>query len=201
MMPIRKLDTTPLDRPRGRPRTECEGAILEAAWRLLGEVGYGRLTMERIAQEAGVGKPTLYLRYAGKAEVVGAAFMRARLERAPEPTGDLQADVAAQLDHIRAVMDGVGMALVGTCLAEEEHVPDLIDRLREHSLRPGRELMRSILRDAVQRGELPAGCDIETALEMAIGAFYALRIAGQPFDEGWAARIAAATVRLLGSTD
>lgn len=196
-MPIRKLDTTPLERRRGRPRTECEGAILEAAWRLLGELGYGRLTMERIAQEAGVGKPTLYLRYSSKAEVVGAAFMRARLERAPEPTGDLGADVAAQLDHIRAVMDGVGMGLVGTCLAEEEHVPELIHRLREHSLRPGRELLRSILRDAVDRGELPAGCDIETALEMAIGAFYAVRIAGAEFDDGWAGRVAGATLRLL----
>lgn len=196
-MPIDKLDTTPLDRRRGRPRTECEGAILESAWRLLGEVGYGRLTMERIAQEAGVGKPTLYLRFSSKAEVVGAAFMRARMERAPEPTGDLVPDIAAQLDHIRAVMDDVGMALVGTCLAEEQHVPDLIESLREHSLRPGRELLRGILRDAIGRGDLPEGCDTETALEMAIGAFYALRIAGQPFEAGWATRIAAAAVRLL----
>lgn len=197
-MSIGKLDTTPLDRPRGRPRSAvCDDAILDAAWRLLGEVGYARLSMERIAQEAGVGKPTLYLRYACKADVVGAAFSRLRLERAPQPTGDLVADLAAQLDHIRTAMDGVGMALVGTCLAKEEHVPDLIERLRDLSLGPGRELVRGMLRDAVAHGALPSDADIETALEMAIGAYYAIRISGAPFDEGWAERIAAAAVRLL----
>ena len=202
-MSVDKLNTAPLDRPpgaRGRPRsTECDGAILDAAWRLLGEVGYMRLSMEGIAHAAGVGKPTLYLRYASKAQVVGAAFMRYRMHRAPEPVGDLRADIAAQLDHIRRVMDDVGMGLVGTCLAEEEHVPDLIAALRDRSLRPGRQVLRDILRAGVERGELDGDADIEMAITMAVGSFYATRIAGEPFDDGWADRVADATVRLLSS--
>jgi AcrR family transcriptional regulator len=198
-----RIDTSPLDRPagaRGRPRSaECDAAILDATWRLLGEVGYIRLSMERIAAEAGVGKPTLYLRYAGKAEVVAAAFVRERLHQAPVPTGDLRADVAAQLDHLRGVMDGTGMGLLGTCLVEEERVPHLIDLLRERSLRPGRRLLRDILDGGIARGEVAADADIPTAVSMAIGSFYATRIAGEPFDEGWADRVAGAVLRMVGA--
>jgi AcrR family transcriptional regulator len=196
-----RLDTSPLDRPgggRGRPRSaECDEAILGAAWRLLGEMGYVRLSMERIAAEAGVGKPTLYLRYPGKAEVVAAAFVRARVDQAPAPTGDLRADIAAQLDHLRGVMDGTGMGLLGTCLVEEKHVPHLIDLLRERSLRPGRRLLRDIIQDGIERGAVAADADVEIAVSMAIGSFYATRIAGEPFDDGWADRVAGAVVRML----
>lgn len=204
-MPAEKLNLAPLaGRTRGRPRSaECDGAILTATWRLLGEVGYVRLSMEGIAAAAGVGKPTLYLRYASKADVVAAAFARARMQRAPEPVGDLRADMAAQLEHIRAVMEGVGMALVGTCLAEEVHVPDLIELLRERSLRPGRQVLREILRAGVDRGDLPVDADIETGILMAVGSYYAQRIAGEEFDEGWGERVADATLAMLaggGST-
>jgi len=202
-MPVGKLNMAPLaGRTRGRPRSaECDGAILTATWRLLGEVGYVRLSMEGIAAAAGVGKPTLYLRYASKADVVAAAFARVRMQRAPAPVGDLRADITAQLEHIRATMEGVGMALVGTCLAEEVHVPDLIELLRERSLRPGRQVLRDILRTGVDRGELPADADIETAIAMGVGSYYARRIAGEPFDDGWADRIAAAMLRLLAAGD
>lgn len=199
-MPAEKLNMAPLaGRTRGRPRSaECDGAILAATWRLLDEVGYVRLSMEGIAAAAGVGKPTLYLRYASKADVVAAAFARVRMQRAPAPVGDLRADMAAQLEHIRATMDRVGMALVGTCLAEEAHVPDLMELLRERSLRPGRQLLRDILRAGVDRGELPADADIETGILMAVGSYYAQRIAGEDFDEGWGERVADATLTMLG---
>lgn len=178
---------------------ECDGAILDAAWRLLAEVGYVRLSMEGIAHAAGVGKPTLYLRYGSKADVVAAAFARRRMGRAPRPMGDLRADVAAQLEHIRATMEGVGMELVGTCLAEEMHVPDLIALLRERSLRPGRQILRDLLRGGVERGELTAAdAEIETAIRMGVGCFYAQRIAGEEFEDGWAERVADSMLRMLG---
>lgn len=199
-MPADKLNMAPLPgRPRGRPRSvECDGAILTAAWRLLGEVGYVRLSMEGIAAAAGVAKPTLYLRYGSKADVVAAAFARRRMQRAPTPAGDLRSDLAAQLEHVRATMEGVGMALVGTCLAEEHHMPDLIALLRERSLRPGRQVLRDILHAGIDRGELPADADIETGILMAVGSYYAQRIAGEEFDDGWGERVADATLAMLG---
>lgn len=192
----------PVARGRGRPRsTEHDDAILDAAVSLMREVGYARMTMEAVAAAAGVSKPTLYLRYAGKAELVVAAHERVRIGDAPAPTGDLRADLAAQLRHLHEVFARLGMSVIGVCLAEEDGLPDLIAALRARSVEPGRQIMRDAIAGAVARGELPpaAEADAETAIEMAIGAYYARYIAGRPFDEGWPERVADATLRALGA--
>src|SRR6476469_2026219 len=102
---------------RGRPRSQAnDDAILEAAVQLLGEVGFSRLSMEGVAAAAGVSKPTLYLRYASKAELVAAAFTAVRMGAAPALTGDLRADLVAQLHHLRVAFARTGMSVVGVCL-------------------------------------------------------------------------------------
>ncbi len=59
---------------RGRPRDEGrDRAILDATLKLLVEVGYDQLSIESVAAAAGVGKPTVYRRYSGKATLVAAA--------------------------------------------------------------------------------------------------------------------------------
>lgn len=190
---------TPAARGRGRPRTPShDEAILDAAVALMREVGYRRLTMEGVAAAAGVSKPTLYLRWPGKAELVVAAHERVRLAQAPEPTGDLRADLVAQLRHLADTFARLGMSVIGVCLAEEEGLPDLIAGLRARSLEPGRAILREAMRAAAARGELPEDADVETAIETAVGAYYARYLAGQPFDDGWPERVADATLRGLG---
>lgn len=189
-------------RPRGRPRSaDVDAAILDAATALLGEIGFSRMSMEAVAAAAGVSKPTLYLRHAGKAELVAAAVQRLRMGGAPAPTGDLRADLVAQLRHLREVFERVGMSLTGVCLAEEDHLPDLIAALRTGSLHPGRRLLADALRAARDRGEIAADADVATAVEMAIGAYYARHLAGDPFDPGWAERVADTTLRAVGARD
>ena len=183
---------------RGRPRSQAhDGAILDAAVQMLADVGYTRLSMEGVAAAAGVSKPTLYLRYASKAELVAAAFARVRMDEAPPLSGDLRADLVAQLGHLRATFERVGMSVLGVCLAEEEHVPDLIEELRARSLRPGRQVLRDALLAARDRGELRRDADLEAAIEMAIGAYYAHHLSGEGFAPGWEERIADATLRSL----
>ena len=188
-------------RGRGRPRSaENDDAILAAAAAILREEGYARMSMEGVAAAAGVSKPTLYLRYASKAELVVAVLVHLRVGEAPELTGALRADVVAQLRHLRQVFERTGMSLIGTCLAEEPRLPDLIHELRTRSLVPGRQLLRSALVAARDRGEIDADGDIETAIETAIGAYYARYLAGDPFDANWEERVADATLRCLGAT-
>ena len=183
---------------RGRPRSQAhDDAILDAAVQMLAEVGYTRLSMEGVATAAGVSKPTLYLRYASKAELVAAAFARVRMDEAPPLSGDLRADLVAQLRHLRATFERVGMSVLGVCLAEEEHVPDLIEELRARSLRPGRQVLRDALLAARDRGEIGRDADLEAAIEMAIGAYYARYLSGEGFAPGWEERIADATLRSL----
>jgi AcrR family transcriptional regulator len=50
--------------------------ILDATARLLGRLGYEKMTMEDIAREAGIGKRTIYLHFPSKAEVALARIDR-----------------------------------------------------------------------------------------------------------------------------
>ena len=183
---------------RGRPRSQAhDDAILDAAVQMLADVGYTRLSMEGVAAAAEVSKPTLYLRYASKAELVAAAFARVRMDEAPPLSGDLRGDLVAQLRHLRATFERVGMSVLGVCLAEEEHVPDLIEELRARSLRPGRQVLRDALVAARDRGAIRRDADLEAAIEMAIGAYYAHYLSGEGFPPGWEERIADAVLRSL----
>ena len=59
----------------GRPRSEeAHQAILDATLELLAETGYSALTVEGVAQRAGVGKATIYRRWASKLPLVVEAF-------------------------------------------------------------------------------------------------------------------------------
>lgn len=50
-------------------RDDVPDLILDAADRLLARYGYRKMTVDDLAQEAGVGKGTIYLHFAGKEEV------------------------------------------------------------------------------------------------------------------------------------
>ena len=65
--------TTDVVRPSrgGRPRDPSRDSVIRAAIvKLLGDVGYGALTMDAVASEAGVGKATIYRRWRTKEELV-----------------------------------------------------------------------------------------------------------------------------------
>ncbi len=65
---------------RGAAREETRGAILDAAERLLTRYGYGKMTMNDLAEEAGVGVGTIYLYFPGKADIAVAAIARSNQE-------------------------------------------------------------------------------------------------------------------------
>ena len=121
--------------------------------------GYARMSVDAVAREAGVSKPTLYLRYPSKAALATAALAHAREQTAPRDTGDTRADLIATLRHFRTGVERpFGMALVGTALAEEHHTPELLAQFRENLVEPRRQMLRSVLERARARGELaPCG--------------------------------------------
>jgi len=70
---------------------EMRDLILDAAERLLARFGYAKTTMEDIAQEAGIGRRTIYLHFPGKEEVALSSIDRI-VERLLERLGDIARD-------------------------------------------------------------------------------------------------------------
>src|ERR1700676_1081643 len=113
---------------RGRPRSEhSHRAILDAANALLDERGLADLTIDEVAQRAGVGKATIYRRWPSKGTLVFEAFSADFLARQPLPdTGSLRADLLAALrGWVKTVRGTVtGRTLVGL-IAEVQRDPGL----------------------------------------------------------------------------
>lgn len=68
------VTTTETHRPRGRPRDpSVDGRVLSAAREVVALVGVRAASMSAIADRAGVGKPTIYLRWPNLGALVLAA--------------------------------------------------------------------------------------------------------------------------------
>ena len=172
---------------RGRPRSpEVNRKILDATMKVMGRSGYAAMSIEEVAAEAGVSRPTIYLRYPGKAELATAALASYRDRGRPAETGDTRADLVARLRHFRrGVERPFGMAMIGSVLAEEHATPELLLLFRERVVEPRRDELREVLEHARGRGELKEGADTEAALNMLVGSYYAQYLAGKPFPNGW----------------
>ncbi|MEU1185147.1 TetR/AcrR family transcriptional regulator C-terminal ligand-binding domain-containing protein [Streptomyces sp. NPDC005820] len=175
-------------RSTGRPRSaEKDAAILQAALELLASHGYTRMSLAQVAAAAQVSKSTIHLRWKTKADLVTAALGAARMVGAPATSGEVRGDLVAILEHFAETVARVrGMPLIGTCLAEEAHTPELLDLLRERTVLPRRELLRDVLERAQDRGEVRVDVDLEAVVSALLGTFYADYMAGRGGHQGWA---------------
>jgi AcrR family transcriptional regulator len=176
---------------RGRPRSaEADRAILDATIELLYEEGYPRMSMEAVAEAAGVGKTTVYRRYRDKADLVTAAIAAMPgMDELPD-SGDTRADLLQMLQSVvRSKQRVQDMRLIGTLWAEQERNPELLKLFRQRVIGPRREMMLEILRRGQERGEVRQDVDTGLVLEMLIGAHFARQFNGRPFPRDWADQI------------
>ena len=165
----------PTPAPRGRPRSErAHQAILDAANELLEERGFVDLTIDEIAQRAGVSKTTIYRRWPTKGTLVFEAFSADFLNRQPRPdTGSLRGDLLASLRAWIRVNKGTvkGRTLVGL-IAEVQRDPELAEIWREDVIAPVRARHRTIVERAIDRGEVTPDTDPDVVLDMVYGPAY-----------------------------
>ena len=160
----------------GRPRsTKARAAILGAALRMARTGGHLRMTMQRIAREAGVSKQTIYRWWASPAEVLLEAIQERARTGIPVPdTGSLREDLAGFLAATLALprripgLDDMLRAL----MAEAQYDPDLAAVLRRDLIDPRRAVLRSIFERAHARGELADLSGADLWLDVAFGVIW-----------------------------
>lgn len=160
--------------------------MLEVTLRHLADPGFGRMSLEAIAAEAGVGRAALYRRWADKAALATAALEHLRTSERSPRTGDTRRDLVAQLERVRRFYTQLGgMAMVGALLTEEERHPELLARFRERVVAPRREQLRAILLEGQARGDIRPDLDLDVAVAALVGTFYARYLSGDRFPPGW----------------
>jgi AcrR family transcriptional regulator len=152
-------------RAPGRPRSvEADKAILDAALVLLAEVGPTALSVEEVASRAGVGKTTIYRRFATKDDLVVASL--ASLNESL-PTEIAEGNVR---DRLVAMVTGwwaqqadgnPSGQLFHRVLAHAKRNPQMFCSFYDQVIEPRRDLYRTVVRRGIERGELREDTDVE----------------------------------------
>ena len=155
-------------RGRGRPRSaEAHEAILTAVIELLPELGLQRLSIEAVAAHAGVGKTTIYRRWKTKEELVVAAMEYLPPPGDPPDTGSLLGDLKALVTIQRSRLEASRLPrAVPRVLAEAVDDPELHAELVERGVRPLRQMLITMVRRGIERGELREDTDVETVVDV-----------------------------------
>jgi AcrR family transcriptional regulator len=162
------------ERP-GRKRSEQSRlAILTAAYELVGEIGYARLTIEGIAARAGTGKQTIYRWWPSKADVVlDALATKADLHIPIPDEGSYAADLREFL--LASFALGSQATLIGilrALMAEAQIDPEFWQRFRDGFLQRRRDALGVITGRAQARGDLPPGLSPGTVADIVFGVIW-----------------------------
>lgn len=173
---------------RGRPRdTDVDRRIVAATFRQLVEVGYGALSIEAVAAEAGVAKTTIYRRYPTKADLAVASLTLEVPFMPPAPGLTAHEALEAFVRQAIAVLIESGaFRVLGSLLVEDAREHGVLDAFRERLLGPRRQLVEQMLRRGVERGELRPDIDPLIVTEMVAGAIFGHHvILGLAGTEAW----------------
>jgi AcrR family transcriptional regulator len=158
---------------RGRPRSEkAHKAVLSAAAELLLSRGLSAVSMDAVAERAGVSKATIYRWWPSKETLALDALYHEWAAFQPDPpdTGSLRSDLLALLLPWARAVRGLPYARVIAALLTEVHSdPAFAAEYRKRVVEPRRDQARTLFRRAVERGEIPASTDIEVAVDLVYG--------------------------------
>ncbi len=155
-----------------------DAAVLDATRQLLTEKGYTGTTIDAIAALAGVGRPAIYRRWPSKAHIVNEAVY-------PVLDTDLGADIDSTLgvtgtmaDQVHALVQGA-VALFASP-ATRAAVPGLMSEVRTdvalrevlvvRQLAGVRAELERRMAVGREQGEIRAGVDVDTLLDILAGA-------------------------------
>ena len=187
---------------RGRPRSELSHeAILDAVLELLEAEGYGALTIEGVARQAGVGKQTIYRWWKCKAELVLEAYASHAASKIPVPDrgsvrGDLEVFLAAGFKRLTYISGPIMRGLMADAVHDEAFREVLMNAF----LGKRREAMREMLERGVARGEVDPGADLEFACDLIFGPmWYRLLLQHGKLDARFARQLTAAVLTILAA--
>ncbi len=188
----------PVPRPPGRPRSEATRvAILDTASNLLETESYSRISIERIAAEAKVGKQSIYRWWDSKADVLLEAYTERALKRLPplRHSSDAFRDLEALL---RSFFANVRIPTVGktirSLIAEAQHDPEFRIKFHDVFVATRRQMIREALQAGVASRQFRPDLDVEITIDLIYGAFWHRLLSGNTdlIDDAFAAGIVAA---------
>ena len=173
---------------RGRPRSEkARKAVLDAAAELLLARGLSAVSMDAVAEQAGVSKATIYRWWPTKETLALDALFTdwAAARPYPQDTGSLRGDLRSLLrPWVRLATSRPYGRVIAALLAEAQTDPVFAAEYRQRVAEPRRDQARAVFGRAIERGEIPADTKVEVALDLLYGPLYHRLLHGHaPLDD------------------
>jgi AcrR family transcriptional regulator len=159
-------------RSPGRPRSaEADRAILEAALDLFVKRGFDRVSIDDIAEQAGVARTTVYRRWTSKAALIAEAIASER--------GAPELDSSGARGSTEGLLDSLGKALsaphmksiIARLIGAGVDHPELMAAYWRTYMEPRREAALRLLEVERAGGRLPRDADLPTILDIVSGVF------------------------------
>jgi AcrR family transcriptional regulator len=178
---MRAGGATPSGRPPGRG-PKVRAAVLAATLSELTETGYAAMTIENVAQRAGVHKTTVYRRWHSRERLVADAVTELAGTRVPFPdTDDISADLRTLARSLaRFLASPLGQTVTAVMLSDAGRIPAVADAQRRRFEERYRQAGPVIAR-AIARGELPPGTDPAEIVRHVLAPIYLrVLVTGEP---------------------
>ncbi len=188
-MPKKKPETDAGASSGGRPRSiDATDAARRVALELAYEGGIANATIERIAQQSGVAKTTIYRRWPSANAVVMDAFL-AEISPAVRYTekATIAATIRAAIRQIVKALEGPRGQLLRHLLAAAQADDELQRAFWVNWMEPRRAQAKAVIARAQLRHELRSDIDVDVTLDMVFGSvFYRLMIPYARLDDAFA---------------
>jgi AcrR family transcriptional regulator len=160
---------------RQQQKEDTRRVILDAAYALFGERGYGQTTMRALARQAGVGLGTIFKHFPDKPSLLVAAYQ--------EDLGKIIAEVVKSMPEvgIKKQLLHITKGIYGFYGTDPSFSRDLIKEalflkgphgeLLDNQLVAFLKEVAALFQKAIEKGELPGDTDAQEAA-LAFGAFY-----------------------------
>ena len=194
------MATQPVARPGGRS-ARVRASVLEAVESILADEGYAELSIEAVADRAGVHKTTVYRRWATREALVADTLRERSRVAVPIPdTGSLRGDLTALARAVAAnVGSPTGKQMARTLLAAAATDPD-VERDTHAFWDERLQLCAPIVERAIERGEIARKTDPRFVIEAVIGPIYVrLLLTGEPVTKRVAEQSAALVADALNA--
>lgn len=173
--------------PEVDPRIErTRTVVLDATATLIGEIGFGRTSIEAIAERSGVARSTIYRHWSDRPELLMDAVACKIAKVSLADSGQLRPDLLALIGEVAEHLNSPDEApMMISLIAEARRDPKMAAVYERFTgVRFGH--IQSILVSAVDRGELASNLDVEQLAEALMAPlFFRAFIRVATLDHGW----------------
>ncbi|TCC45105.1 TetR/AcrR family transcriptional regulator [Kribbella capetownensis] len=180
---------------RGRPRDAgVEARVIEAAMAEMQARGYDGLSVDRVADRAGVAKTTLYRRWPSKAELVVAMITGLRAAVPFDPSGDPRRDLTDLVTGIATTLSAVPTTLIADLAAAAAREPRVRESVRalwgeRHAA------VTAVVGQAQADGLVPGHASPAVLVDQLVGPlYYRLLVTGEPIDSAYVRELVHSTL-------